>query len=45
MRLPKQDIIATCLVVAAGLLFRLRAIGSALPGLGSTRATGWWSWH
>jgi predicted branched-subunit amino acid permease len=40
MHLPKRDIIATCLVSAAGLLYLLWAIGSTLPGLSSTRATG-----
>ena len=40
MRLPKTDIIATCLVAAAGLLYLLWAVGSTLPGMSSTRATG-----
>jgi hypothetical protein len=40
MHLPKRDIIATCLVAAAGLLYLLWAIGSALPGMSSTQATG-----
>ena len=40
MRLPKQDIIATVLVAAAGLLYLLWAVGSAPLGLSSTRATG-----
>ena len=40
MHLPKRDIIATCLVAAAGLLYLLWAIGSTLPGLSSTQATG-----
>jgi predicted branched-subunit amino acid permease len=40
MHLPKRDIIATCLVAAAGLLYLLWAIGSALPGMSGTRATG-----
>ncbi|MGE5289061.1 MAG: hypothetical protein ACM3ML_18070 [Micromonosporaceae bacterium] len=40
MHLPKRDIIATGLVAAAGLLYLLWAIGSALPGMSSTRATG-----
>ena len=40
MHLPKRDIIATCLVAAAGLLYLLWAIGSTLPGMSSTRATG-----
>ncbi len=40
MHLPKRDIIATSLVAAAGLLYLLWAVGSALPGMSSTRATG-----
>ena len=40
MHLPKRDIIATCLVAAAGLLYLLWVIGSTLPGMNSTRATG-----
>jgi hypothetical protein len=40
MHLPIRDIIATCLVAAAGLLYLLWAIGSTLPGMSSTRATG-----
>ena len=40
MRLPKQDIVATVLVAVAGLLYLLWAVGSAPPGLDSTRATG-----
>jgi hypothetical protein len=40
MHLPKRDIIATALVAAAGLLYLLWAIGSTLPGMSSTRATG-----
>ena len=40
MHLPKRDIIATSLVAAAGLLYLLWAIGSTLPGMSSTRATG-----
>ena len=40
MHLPKRDVIATGLVAAAGLLYLLWAIGSALPGMRSTRATG-----
>jgi hypothetical protein len=40
MRLPKTDIIATCLVAAAGLLYLLWAVGSTLPGMSSSRATG-----
>jgi hypothetical protein len=40
MRLPKQDILATVLVAAAGLLYLLWAVGSAPLGLSSARATG-----
>ena len=40
MYLPKRDLIATGLVVVAGLLYLLWAIDSALPGMSSTRATG-----
>ena len=40
MRLPKTDIIATCLVAAAAVLYLLWAIDSTLPGMSSTRATG-----
>jgi drug/metabolite transporter (DMT)-like permease len=40
MHLPKTDIIATCLVAVAGVLYLLWAIGSTLPGMSSIRATG-----
>jgi hypothetical protein len=40
MHLPKRDIIATGLVAIAGLGYLLWAIGSALPGMSSARATG-----
>jgi hypothetical protein len=40
MHLPTRDIIATGLVAAASLLYLLCAIGSTLPGMSSTRATG-----
>jgi hypothetical protein len=40
MRLSKTDIIATVLVAAAAVLYMLWAIGSTLPGMSSTRATG-----
>jgi hypothetical protein len=40
MYLPKRDIIATVAVAVVGLLYLLWAIGSALPGMTSTRATG-----
>ena len=38
MRLPKQDIIATVLVAAAGFLYLLWFVGSAPLGLSGTRA-------
>ena len=40
MHLPKRDVIATGLVALAGLFYLLWAIDSALPGMGSARATG-----
>ena len=40
MHLPKTDIIATCLVAAAGLMYLLWAVGSTLPGMSGARATG-----
>ena len=40
MRLPKRDLVATALVLGGGVVFLLWAIDAALPGLGSTRATG-----
>ena len=40
MHLPARDVIATGLVAAAGVLYLLWAVGSALPGMSSTRATG-----
>jgi hypothetical protein len=40
MRLPKRDIIATGLVVAAGVLYLLWAVDAAPAGLSGTRATG-----
>jgi len=40
MHLPKRDVIATGLVAVAGLFYLLWAIDSALPGMGSARATG-----
>jgi len=40
MRLPNRDVIATGLVAAAGLLYVLWAVGSAPPGMSSTRASG-----
>ena len=40
MHLRKRDLIATGLVIIAGLLYLLWAIDSALPGMSGTRATG-----
>jgi amino acid permease len=40
MHLPKRDVIATCVVGGAVLLYLLWAIGSTLPGLSSARVTG-----
>lgn len=40
MTLPKKDLVATALVAVAGLIYLLWAIDSALPGLGSARASG-----
>lgn len=40
MRLPRRDIIATSLVMAAGVVYALWAFDSALPGLDSVRVTG-----
>ena len=40
MQLPKRDVIAGGLVIAAVVLYMLWDGGSAVPGLGSTRATG-----
>ncbi len=40
MYLPKRDIVATGLVAVAGLVYSLWAVGSALPGMSSTRVTG-----
>jgi hypothetical protein len=40
MSLPKKDLIATGLVVVAGLVYLLWASDSTLPGMGSTRASG-----
>ena len=40
MRLPKQDMIATALVAAAGVFYILWVIGFAPPGVSSTRTTG-----
>lgn len=40
MRLPRRDLIATGLVVAAGVVYALWAFDSAVPGLEGVRATG-----
>ncbi len=40
MRVQKRDIIATCLVAAAVVVYLFWVVGSGLPGLGSIRATG-----
>ena len=40
MRLPKQDIVATGLVLVSGLVYLLWAVDSAVPGTSSTRACG-----
>lgn len=40
MYLRKRDLIATGLVIVAGLLYLLWAIDSALPGMSGTRVTG-----
>lgn len=40
MRLPKRDIVATGLVLAAVVLYLVWVIDASPPGLGGTRATG-----
>ncbi len=40
MRLPKKDIIATALVVAAAVLYLLWLADAALPGMSGIRVTG-----
>jgi hypothetical protein len=40
VRVPKRDLLATALVAAAIVVYVFWAIGSSLPGLASTRATG-----
>lgn len=37
MRLPKRDLIATALVMVAGILYLLWVIDAAPPGMGGTR--------
>ncbi len=40
MHLPTRDVIATCLVAAAGVLYLLWVFDSTLPGMSSARITG-----
>lgn len=40
MNLPKRDVIATCLVAAAGVVYLLWATGSAPPGMSGGRVSG-----
>ena len=40
MHVPGRDLVATGLVIVAGLLYLLWALDSALPGMSGTRATG-----
>ena len=40
MRLPKRDILATALVLLAGVLYLLWTVDAAPPGLSALRATG-----
>ena len=40
MRIPRRDVIATCLVAAAAVLYVLWLADSAPPGMSGTRATG-----
>lgn len=40
MRFPKRDLTATGLVAAAGLVYILWLVGSTLPGMSGTRASG-----
>lgn len=40
MRLPKKDIVATCLVAVAGLVYLLWALDATLLGLDDTRVAG-----
>jgi hypothetical protein len=40
MRIPRTDLIATCLVAAAVVLYVLWLVDAALPGMSSTRTTG-----
>lgn len=40
MRLPKQDIVATGLVLVSGLVYLLWAVDSGFPGTSNTRACG-----
>jgi hypothetical protein len=40
MRIPKRDLIATALVMVAGILYLLWVVDAAPPGMNGTRATG-----
>lgn len=40
MRIPRRDVIATCLVAIAVVLYVLWLADAALPGMSGTRATG-----
>ena len=40
MRLPKRDMVATCAVAAAVVLYLLWLVEAALPGMSNTRITG-----
>ena len=40
MRIPRRDLIATCLVATAMVLYVLWLADAALPGMSGTRATG-----
>ena len=40
MRIPRRDLIATCLVAAAVVLYVLWLVNATLPGMESTRTTG-----
>ena len=40
MRIPRRDVIATCLVAAAAVLYVLWLADMTLPGMSGTRATG-----
>ncbi|MGD9704540.1 MAG: hypothetical protein AB7Q42_07705 [Acidimicrobiia bacterium] len=40
MQLSKRDVLATCLVLVAGIVWLMRAVGAPLPGSSSARAAG-----